>query len=250
MMGEREETKMKLERVTITGLDRKTDVFRLMAMAPAFHPLVEFAVLASPSRAGKEPRYPTIEEIKTWLSYVRKFKVAVHICGRYSRKPNEFFEAIGPDHSCFLDRIQWNVAPSHLKLKDITEMAMRASEGHHTVIVQIRDEESEILLKTLQDNHVTAQPLFDASGGRGLPFENVRTPLSSPATGRWTGYAGGISPETVSGVLERLEAELPKDQPVWIDMETGVRTDDWLDLDKVQEVLCRCYTFTQEQKRP
>lgn len=239
---------MKLVRVTITGLDNKTDVFRLMAMAPAFHPLVEFAVLTSPSRAGKEPRYPTIEEIKTWLGYQRKFPVAVHICGRYSRKPQEFFEAIGPDYG--IKRLQWNVAPSHLKAKDITEMAMTASERDLPIIVQIRDEASEELLKTLQENHVTAMPLFDASGGRGLPFETVEKPLNGPRTGKLTGYAGGISPETVTGVLERLEAELMPEQPVWIDMETGVRTEnDLLDLDKVQEVLCRCFTFMQEQKR-
>lgn len=239
---------MKLKRITITGLDQRTDVFRLERIAKAFWPWVEFGILASPSRAGKDPRYPTIEEIKTWLGHARLFKMAVHICGRFSRKPGEFFEAIG-DHADFFERMQWNVAPSHLKPAAITEMAMRASERDITVIVQIRDEASVELLKTLQDNHVSAQPLFDGSGGRGLPFETVQKPLSSPTTGRWTGYAGGITPETVSGVLERLEAELLPEQPVWIDMETGVRTDDWLDLDKVQEVLCRCFTFMQEQKR-
>ena len=241
---------MKLERITITGLDCQTEIFRLERIAKGFWPLVEFALLASPSRAGKDNRYPTIEEIKTWLGHARLFKMAVHICGRYSRKPNEFFADLGPDHSRFFERMQWNVDPSHLKPAAIEEMIQMATALELTVIVQIRDEESKALLKTLRDGGVKAEPLFDASGGRGLPFENVRTPLDSPVTGRWTGYAGGISPETVSGVLERLEAELPKDQPVWIDMETGVRTDDWLDLDKVQEVLCRCYTFTQEQKRP
>jgi len=239
---------MKLERITITGLDRKTDVFRLERIAKGFWPLPEFGILASPSRAGKDPRYPRMDEIKRWLGHARLFKMAVHVCGRFSRKPGEFFETIG-EHSRFFERMQWNVAPSHLKPKAVTEMAMRASEGQHTVIVQIRDEASVELLRTLQDNHVSAQPLFDASGGRGVPFETVQEPLDIPAEGRWTGYAGGITPETVSGVLERLEAELPKDQPVWIDMETGVRTDDWLDLDKVQEVLCRCFIFMQEQKR-
>ena len=238
---------MILKQVTITGLDSKTDIFRLMAMAPAFYPLVEFAVLASPSRAGKDPRYPTIEEIQTWLGYQRKFPVAVHICGRYSRKPNEFFEAIGPDYG--IKRLQWNVAPSHLKPKGITEMAMTALERDLPVIVQVRDDESEALLKTLQDNHVTAMPLFDGSGGRGIPFENVQKPLDGPKTGRWTGYAGGIGPGNVEAVLRRLEDELMPTQPIWIDMETGVRDDeDWLDLDKVQEVLCKVFVFLREQR--
>ena len=240
---------MKLERITITGLDCRTDVFRLERIAKGFWPLVEFGILASPSQAGKANRYPRMDEIKTWLGHSRLFKMAVHICGRFSRKPGEFFEAIGPDHSQFFERMQWNVAPSHLKPAGIEAMIQMATALELTVIVQIRDEESEKLLKTLQESGVKAQPLFDASGGRGLPFETVQKPLDRPATGRWTGYAGGITPETVTGVLERLEAELPKEQPVWIDMETGVRTDDWLDLDKVQEVLCRCFVFMQEQKR-
>jgi phosphoribosylanthranilate isomerase len=210
---------------------------------------MECAFLASPARAGKDNRYLTMGQIGAWTSQLSQEKTptAIHLCGRYSRKPQEFFEAL--PMSTRFDRLQWNIDPAHLKDAGIEEMILN-QRGHGTVIVQIRDEESEKLLQRVRDGGVRSQPLFDASGGRGVPFETVQKPLDGPRTGKLTGYAGGITPETVSGVLERLEAELPKEQPVWIDMETGVRTDDWLDLDKVQEVLCRCYTFTREQKRP
>lgn len=35
----------------------------------------------------------------------------------------------------------------------------------------------------------------------------------------------------------------------WIDMETGVRTDDWLDLDKVEKVLKICDPIIKEHEK-
>jgi phosphoribosylanthranilate isomerase len=47
------------------------------------------------------------------------------------------------------------------------------------------------------------------------------------------GYAGGINPDNAAEVVSRIQADR-----YWIDMETGVRTGDWLDLDKC-EAVCR-----------
>ena len=53
------------------------------------------------------------------------------------------------------------------------------------------------------------------------------------------GYAGGFNPENVADKLHYL---LTNDEvgDFWIDMESGVRTDDWFDLDKVRRVLAIC----------
>ncbi len=236
---------MKLIRVTITGIDCSTDMERLVKLAQVF-PFVEFAFLASPARAGEDNRYPAMTIINTSTQYLweRKIATAVHVCGRYSRKPQTFFEQT----QAKFGRLQWNVAPSHLKGKSIEEMILN-QKGHGTVILQVRDDESIELLQRVRDGGVRVQPLFDASGGRGVKMERVERPLDDPATGLWTGYAGGISPETVTDVLRTLDSILMQDQPIWIDMETGVRSDtDWLDLDKVQEVLCRVFTFMREQE--
>jgi len=50
--------------------------------------------------------------------------------------------------------------------------------------------------------------------------------------GRMVGYSGGIGPENVASVIERIAA----DGPYWIDMESKVRTDDWFDLSLCREV--------------
>ena len=51
--------------------------------------------------------------------------------------------------------------------------------------------------------------------------------------------AGGFNPENVADKLRYL---LTNDEvgDFWIDMESGVRTDDWFDLDKVRRVLAIC----------
>ena len=54
------------------------------------------------------------------------------------------------------------------------------------------------------------------------------------------GFAGGIGPDNVLDVIRDIG---PRD-PYWIDMESGVRTDDKLDLAKVRRVLEQIATLT------
>jgi hypothetical protein len=49
----------------------------------------------------------------------------------------------------------------------------------------------------------------------------------------------------VAGKLRTL-LEYPSDEMFWIDMETRVRTEDWFDLDKVEQVLEICDCLIKE----
>jgi phosphoribosylanthranilate isomerase len=69
----------------------------------------------------------------------------------------------------------------------------------------------------------TVDWLFDRSGGLWPPH---------PGGDRLVGYAGGIGPDNVADVLEQIGAT----GPYWIDMESGVRTDDRFDLGKCRRV--------------
>lgn len=72
--------------------------------------------------------------------------------------------------------------------------------------------------------------LFDTSGGRG------KLPDSIPSHPGYTvGYSGGINPENVVEYIQRIPG-LEEDSKYWIDMESGVRTNNWLDLNKCEEV--------------
>lgn len=100
------------------------------------------------------------------------------------------------------------------------------------IILQQRSvEDCDLYLKSNMNKRVTM--LLDASGGEG-----VDTSLVAFA-GRKVGYAGGINADNVGDKLTFLmENEQVGD--FWIDMESGVRTDDWFDLDKVRKVLEIC----------
>ena len=82
--------------------------------------------------------------------------------------------------------------------------------------------------------------LLDSSGGRGID-----TPLKVYESRRKVGYAGGINPDNVGDKLSFL-LENVKTGEFWIDMESGVRTDDWFDVDKVVKVMEICENVIKE----
>ena len=76
--------------------------------------------------------------------------------------------------------------------------------------------------------------LLDASGGLGIDTGIKLWP-------DWfykVGYAGGMNADNVGDKLAYLIENAR--HPFWIDMESGVRTDDWFDIDKVLKVLKVC----------
>ena len=83
--------------------------------------------------------------------------------------------------------------------------------------------------------------LYDPSGGRGVPVAEWPLPAAAQF-GFPLGYAGGIHPGNVLSVLKALSDR----EPSWIDMETGVRTNDAFDLAKVRSVLEQVATFCGE----
>ena len=85
--------------------------------------------------------------------------------------------------------------------------------------------------------------LFDASGGRGEEAFG-RWPEPRDSTKRW-GYAGGIGPGTIQHAL--AFAALHAEALLWLDMESGVRTEEVFDLDKVEQVCRDVKTWKRER---
>ena len=74
--------------------------------------------------------------------------------------------------------------------------------------------------------------LFDQSGGRGQILDLSDINLNPYIK---AGYAGGINPDNVADILMKLFKKT--NHPFWIDVESGVRTRDYLDLEKVYKLL-------------
>ncbi|WP_454021235.1 hypothetical protein [Azospirillum sp. Marseille-Q6669] len=202
------------EFITFTGLDARTDLARALHIATVYP--VEFGVLFSESRQGREARYPDRGTI-THIVCAGFPRLAAHLCGAHARRimggtPTGL-------HLTPFRRVQVN-HPS----PDAGAIGREMEEwGGPRGIAQTRD--LEFPAGTAVDW------LFDRSAGEGrAPDEWPQ----HPGGNRLVGYAGGIGPGNVTEVLRKIAAT----GPYWIDMETAVRPDDWLDLDKV-EAVCR-----------
>jgi hypothetical protein len=204
-----------IPRVTITGADDRDDPSELRRIGEEF-PFVEWAFLWSPKREGSS-RYPSqawIEKAQDGLTF------ATHLCGMAARDA-----MAGKRMPAFAGggRIQINgyVQGRGSSLAD--------RWGNLRFILQCQREDT--LQQCANDSlgMPGASVLFDPSGGRG--FEPMRWPPTP--CGCSLGFAGGIGPDNVLEVIGDIG---PRD-PYWIDMESGVRTDDRLDLSKVRRVL-------------
>jgi phosphoribosylanthranilate isomerase len=74
--------------------------------------------------------------------------------------------------------------------------------------------------------------LFDESAGRGISPDSWDAPLP----GHFCGYAGGMNPDNVEANIKMIE-KVAAGHTTWIDMESGVRTNDRFDLGKMRKVL-------------
>jgi hypothetical protein len=216
---------MKLTTVTITGVDERTHAYDLCELHADF-PFVEWGVLLSASREGKDPRYPAQWWIQSLLDRTDGLPLAGHLCGSYSRDAisGAFLWAIEhPEQFRRFRRLQLNGAKWGI------ETAARLSK------YKDRFPAKEFIVQV--DWFPNGQFddlafLLDRSGGRGVEI----TKFPAPPDGVRCGYAGGLGPDNLEKALAAITA-LPGDGAVWVDMESQVRTDDWLDLAKVRRCL-------------
>lgn len=231
-----------LDRVTITGADDKVNPSDLAALSKEF-PFVEWGILfsPSPSRMGT-PRYPTGGWLVDLCDFVDDpstphMNFSAHLCGGFAKHAMvdgdpEWFRL---QCAYLFSRVQFNgfsVYRDHMSDKFLP---MLEQHDGYSYVMQIADDDAlkaADLLTVDPDLRERMHVLFDASAGRGIQTQA----WSAPATSLYVGYAGGLNPDNLRVNLTILEA-VAGNRPFSIDMETGVRTDDVFDLEKVRKVL-------------
>jgi hypothetical protein len=200
--------------VTFTGVDDKTDIAALVELSKRYP--IEWGVLVG-GRLGKN-RYPSWDTIQTLrvANVNHGIRLSQHLCGEYAVAANTnstLKESLGG-----FQRVQVNLINY-----DLDALARVHRFTRRDIIVQHRH-------GPFPELPPGVLALHDQSGGKGkLPTKRPpQTDMSKPV-----GYAGGINPENVAEVIEQIAAA-----SYWLDMETGVRTDDWFDLSKC-EAVCR-----------
>lgn len=230
---------MKLTKVTFTGVDERTDVKRLEQLQKKF-PYVEFGVLLSYDWHENGNRF--LDPIILSILRGRGLNLSAHFCGQAAidvAAGKKFkMESLLGNNSRIFRRCQLNLkADSYF-----SELRRLAPIPYiDEVIIQMHTPELCQQFLNVQRPRF-ASYLLDASCGCGTdtPIQIITSP------GVHIGYAGGICPDNVADKLRTL-LEYPSDEKFWIDMETRVRTcEDWLDLDKVEEVLEICDYLIKE----
>lgn len=235
---------MKINRITLTGADDKTDINKLSELSKKY-PFVEWGILYS--KNNNRPRYPSYEWIKK-LEEANLPLLSAHLCGEFSREimqyGNENFFDNSDNCSGMYKRIQinYNFLKSSFNLDNLWKIVEKM--WAFAFIVQNNKSNNETIKKILEimifeNIHV----LHDASGGRGREIQEIPEPFNV-----YTGYSGGLNPDNIEEVCKKVSALKSintsettlanfKEPEAWLDMESGIRTNDIFDLDKVEKVL-------------
>ena len=229
---------MIINKVTFTGADNNTDINALKQIQKEFS-FVEWCILVS-TNSGKN-RYPTedfILELKD-----KGLNLALHLCGKWSR--NILTDGCTQLRHDFFNRYQLNFDFSNSKFEyDYYENLIKAYPNKKFILQYNVSNHS--VIKKIMENFDTSNThiLYDASGGRGTEINEIKKPFGDI----YTGYAGGIKVENIDSICDKIFNHKDEYTKVWIDMESGVRTNDEFDLDKVYKVLKRVDNWIHKHK--
>jgi len=240
---------MKINKVTISGADNLVDKEEMLYTQEVF-PFVEWGILVSEKRMGTS-RYPTLEWISHLAALPAELNLSFHLCGEVARDfvaGGSRWTKIAEDHrwqGSFYQRLQLNFSFKEEidyieNLFGIAFSAAKLPYNKKSIILAYNKGSKKNLDSFIE--RITEMPenihfLNDSSGGRGSEIKAFNKPLKN-----YTGYAGGINPDNVFSICDTL-TNMEWENDIWIDMETGVRTDDKFDMKKVNKVLAQCEKF-------
>lgn len=237
---------------TMTGADDSVEPRDVLDLGMKY-PLVEWGILVSRDRFGTG-RFPSKEWIDKFLQQYGilgcKNSLSVHLCGRWVRdlmmaEPTAITE-YGQVLMQF-DRMQINFHGRHHKvnLRFYERFKEFDTIKKKQYIFQF-DKVNEGYMAVARKHDFDCVPLFDTSGGAGVLPDQWPNPLHAPVM---CGYAGGLGPQNLAVECGRIQ-EIVKDRPIWIDMETHVRSnyDKQFDLKKVEECLKIAEAFKDDEE--
>ena len=215
-----------LKKVTFTGIDEFVSIDELVKLKDKY-PFVEFGFLVADGWTGqnKHNRFPSLGMLEKLNGL--DLNLALHVCGRLAKSAiqtgtlEDVKEFMGDSFELF-QRVQLNV----VGVKTFKPYFIDTYEKD--VIIQLNYDTAasqKMYLELLGEENIYF--LDDKSGGTGKESEPT-------AFDGYTGFAGGISPENVVNKIKQFEKTDMDD--FWIDMESGVRTEDRFNVKKCENI--------------
>lgn len=223
-----------LKMVSLTGTDDATSLADLNALGEEF-PFVEWALLYVPGKEG-QARNPTQAWRETFFAHRPRGGNAVHLCGALAFE--QLQTGILPPEILKTDRLQLNINARRPDFSDAEVLRIydRALTLGPDLILQRHEYTFHVIdwflqgLKAADRARVTV--LLDESRGKGIQPETWSVPISLKDV--TLGFAGGLGPDNVAAVAAKIEQ---LKVPYWLDMESGIRTDNSFDKVKARAVL-------------
>ncbi|MFA5490800.1 MAG: hypothetical protein WC284_16595 [Candidimonas sp.] len=221
---------MKLTSLTISGPDDNVDIKSLYEISKEF-PFIEWGILRS---YKTKPRYPSDEWIREFLNAVNPPKLVPRI-----HRPSVSFHLCGQLCADVLNGKEINLNGS--SRVQINTMGIINFENTKSInlqnlkrfnqkkILQIPNGDYDIVKEIENHNFSDISFLIDPSGGQGIEITKFTT------TKRPFGLAGGLNEHNIVDKIKQWK-KIHKSRSIWIDLESGVRTNDKFDLDKVVRI--------------
>ncbi|QDV49590.1 hypothetical protein [Gimesia fumaroli] len=232
---------MPLNCVTITGADDRTNVQDLIELSKEF-PFVEWGILIGTSTGQRFPSYNWIHELaEAKVESGLNINLSLHLCGGHLREVTSgrsyLHDHLGNSMFVF-QRVQLNFhgekqGPdcSEKILNAFCKIERNCFGWDPTIIFQL--DGVNYWLYEAAERRFAVCGLFDRSHGAGVvpnEWPKARTDIQ-------TGWAGGLGPDNLAEELPKIDSQALSAMNYWIDMETQVRTDEVLDLEKVSQCL-------------
>lgn len=229
----------RLRNITFTGIDWKTDLKELYEIQKQY-PYVEWGVLATKNWKSNDNRYFNPTFLKSIYS---NLNLSVHMCGHIAREAVngnlDPFHSWAAGYSYIFKRCQLNISRNETNPEKFIYRGNMSDYFDEVILQQEGVNNCDLFMKSVGNRPISI--LLDASGGNGINTDIEL--LDVPAK---VGYAGGINADNVAEKLTYLEENCKT--PYWIDMEAGVRTNDWFDTNKVRQVLEICDDIINKKK--
>jgi hypothetical protein len=217
---------MIINRVTLTGADDKTSIGELKKLQKKY-PYVEWGILiASNPGKSKQPTDKYIMELKD-----SGLKLSLHMCNEHAK--GILTDGILDIKYDFFDRYQLNFNFNHTD-HDLNHYSKLINKFKNKNFILQTNFSNELFIDKIIENNKTTNThiLYDSSGGRGVEIKQIKSPYKNI----YTGYSGGINPDNIDDICKQITFH-KKDDRVWIDIQTGARTNNEFDLEKVTKML-------------
>lgn len=225
---------MKIDKVTITGADDGITYSDLIEIQDQF-PFVEWGILFSKSKSG-ESRYPCEEHRATNFGGV--LNLSAHFCGWWAKQILEEgnFELIHNLPKQY-SRVQLNYNFRNSTSWNLLPLLDYLRKSDRNIILQYNNSNKDVLDQLIDQNYIpnNLDFLYDSSGGRGTIISGIKPPIHD----FYTGYAGGLDVNNIDAVCSDIN-RFENMNSVWIDLESGARTNNNFDLIKVRQILFKC----------